>query len=109
MKRSETLYDPKYDILTFKLKDRDYKMSVELQDFVIDFDTDNSISGIRIFDASKVTGIRDMGDVRIDNFHASVQDKVVTVKLSFSLNKRHFSHQITAQIDAEDSEVSVAG
>ena len=52
--KGQLLYDSKHDILTFKIKDRDYKMSVEFQNFTIDIDTENFVTGIRIFDASKV-------------------------------------------------------
>ena len=48
--KGEFLYDYKHDILTFKIRDRDYKMSVELQNFAIDIDTENFVTGIRIFD-----------------------------------------------------------
>ncbi|MBW2969424.1 DUF2283 domain-containing protein, partial [Candidatus Woesearchaeota archaeon] len=48
------MYDYKYDILTFKMKNRNYKKSIEFQNFVIDIDNKNFVTGIRIFDASKV-------------------------------------------------------
>ena len=34
--KGECVYDYKYDTLTFRIKDRDYKNSVEFQNFVID-------------------------------------------------------------------------
>ena len=55
--KGECVYDYKYDTLTFRIKDRDYKNSVEFQNFVIDIDTENFVTGIRILDVSKVTGM----------------------------------------------------
>ena len=120
----EFLYDFKHDILTFKVKDRDYKMSVEVQNFVIDIDTDNFVTGIRIFDASKVSGLKKIVFQNLihGKFEASIKDNVITVRLQFVGRLRNkilpifgreenFTQQVTAPITSkhklEDSVVTV--
>ena len=51
--KGEVDYDYADDILFFRIKDRKYEVSVELDDAVIDFDDHNFIVGIQIFGASK--------------------------------------------------------
>ncbi len=121
------LYDYKYDILTFKIKDRDYKMSVEFQNFVVDIDKENFITGIRIFDASKVSGMDKLvlKNMKRGEFRASIQNNVITVRLNFVgilrnklipfipffSEKENFTQQFTAPLGIkqkiEDSEVIV--
>ena len=52
--KGEAKYDYSNDILLLKIKDRDYKKSIELDNLVVDFDSEDFIYGMRIFDASKV-------------------------------------------------------
>ncbi len=122
--KGEFLYDYKHDILTFKIKDRDYKMSVELQNFVIDIDTENFVTGIRIFDASKVSGLKKMlfRNLIHGDFKASIKDNVITVRLNFVgrlrnrlipifTKEQNFTQQVSTQVSSkhplEDSVVSV--
>ena len=56
--KGELSYDYVHDVLIFKIKDRDYKMSVEFQNFAIDIDSEDFVTGIRIFDVSKVPGLK---------------------------------------------------
>lgn len=56
--KGEFIYDFKNDILTFKIKDRDYKQSIELQNFCIDLNSRNLFTGLRIFDISKISGLK---------------------------------------------------
>jgi hypothetical protein len=83
--KGEFLYDYKYDTLTFKIKDADYKRSIEIQNFVIDIDTRNFVTGIRIFDVSKVSGMNKLVfcNLKHGEFKASVRDNVITVRLKF--------------------------
>jgi len=75
--KGECVYDYKYDTLTFRIKDRDYKNSVEFQNFVIDIDTENFVTGIRILDVSKVTGMNKILFKNIINseFRASIKKR----------------------------------
>lgn len=122
--QGEFLYDYKYDILTFKIKNRDYKQSFEFQNFSIDMDVENFITGIRIFDASKVSGIDKyvLNNIVQGEFHASMKNNIITVRIKFVGEKRNkmipifakqkdFTQQFTSQINSknrfDDSEVSV--
>ena len=51
------IYDYKEDILLFRITGRNYSKSVELQNLVADIDEEGFVTGIRIFDASKVFGV----------------------------------------------------
>jgi len=122
--KGEFLYDYKYDILTFKIKGRDYKTSVEFQNFTIDIDKEDFVTGIRIFDASKVSGLRKiiLKNMKHAEFKASIRNNVITVRLNFVgilrnkliplfSEKEHFTQQFTTYLGTEqkiaDSEVVV--
>ncbi len=122
--KGEFMYDHVHDILTFKIKDRDYKRSVEFQNFVIDIDTEDFVTGIRVFDAAKVSGLDKMvfRNLVHGEFKASIQDNIISVRLKFvgrlrnSLihifrKEQNFTQQFSAQISQrhplEDSVVSV--
>ncbi|MBW3002473.1 DUF2283 domain-containing protein [Candidatus Woesearchaeota archaeon] len=120
--KGEFIYDYKHDILTFKMKDRNYKKSIEIQNFAIDIDDKNLITGIRVFDASKVFGVDKyvLKNIVHGEFKADVEKKIVTITLKFvgmqrnrlmSLlsKKQNFIHQITAPIkNVSDSIVECA-
>jgi len=122
--KGEFLYDYKYDILTFKIKEREYKMSFEFQNFVIDIDQENFVTGIRIFDASKVSGLEKHVFRNLFNgeFEASIKDNVISVRIKFVGKMRNkmlpiftkekdFIQQFTSPIQGKqkfvDSEVVV--
>jgi len=122
--QGEFLYDYVHDILTFKIKDRDYKMSVELQNFVIDIDKENFVTGIRIFDVTKVSGLNKIlfKNLVHGEFNASIKDNVITVRLNFVGKLRNrlmpifsreekFTQQVSAAVNPkypmEDSVVCV--
>lgn len=50
-------YDFKYDILFLKAKNHDYQKSLEFDNFVVDLDSKNTVSGIEVFGASEYFGI----------------------------------------------------
>lgn len=83
--KGEQIYDFDNDILTFKVKDREYDKSIDFDNFVIDLDTEGYIIGIRIFDASKVFKIKKFGLKNINSFefNSSIKDKIITVQLKF--------------------------
>lgn len=122
--KGEFLYDYKHDMLTFKIKDRDYKMSVELQNFTIDIDTENFVTGIRISDVSKISGLKKLlfKNLTHGEFKASIKDNVITVRLNFVgklrnklmpifTKEQNFTQQVSVPIISkhrlEDSVVSV--
>lgn len=55
--KGEFDYDYLHDILFFKVRDRKYEKSIELDNLVVDIDNENFIVGVQIFDASKYFGI----------------------------------------------------
>jgi hypothetical protein len=118
--KGEFFYDFKYDTLMFKIKDRDYKISLEFQNFVIDIDTENFVTGIRIFDASKVSGVSKviLRNLIQGNFNASIKDNIITVRFTFVGKRRNkvaplsqftqqFSASASPQYNLQDSTVSV--
>jgi len=110
----EVVYDYKYDTLTFKIKDRNYKTSIEVQNFVIDIDEENYVTGIRIFDASKVSGINRIVFKNIiqGEFKASIKDNVINVLFKFVgkmrnriiplfTEKENYTQQLTARMSPD--------
>ncbi|MBU0980541.1 MAG: DUF2283 domain-containing protein [Nanoarchaeota archaeon] len=108
--KGEFLYDYKNDILVFKVKDRDYKMSIEFENFVIDLDTEEYVTGIRILDASKVSGLNKIIFTSLvhGEFNASIKENIITVRLKFVgklrnriipifSKEKEFTQQISAQ------------
>lgn len=117
--KGEVSYDYKYDILIFKTKNRNYKQSFEFQNFVMDVDEENFITGIRIFDASKVFGFEKhaLRDIVYWEFTANIENNVITVKFKFSCKMRNkllvfpvrdnFTQQITERAPIKIANSSV--
>lgn len=55
--KGEFDYDYAHDILFFKVKNREYERSIELDNFVMDVDKEGFIVGLQIFEASKYFGL----------------------------------------------------
>ena len=104
----EVLYDYKYDILTFRIKDRDYSLSIEFQNFVADIDNEGFVTGVRIFDASKVFGMDKyiLKDMVYSEFKARIENNAITLTIKFVgkirnkiipllVEKQNFMQQIT--------------
>ena len=83
--KGEYSYDYRNDILLFKTREREYATSIEFENLVVDIDTEGYITGLRIFDASKVFALSKMAlkDVRQFEFNTKVEDKVITIQLTF--------------------------
>ena len=83
--KGEFLYDYKYDILTFKMRNRNYKHSFEFQNFVADVDDENFITGIRIFDVSQIFGVNKfvLKDIAGGQFKSRIESNVVTIVFKF--------------------------
>ncbi|MEK6948226.1 MAG: DUF2283 domain-containing protein [Nanoarchaeota archaeon] len=85
--KGEYSYDYSNDIMLFKIKDRDYLNSLDFDDcnLVVDFDTEGFITGIRIFDASKVLNLTKvaLNDIKGWDFNASVENNVIKIQLRF--------------------------
>jgi uncharacterized protein YuzE len=84
--KGEYNYDYVNDIAVFRVKDREYHKSVDFDNFVIDFDKDGYIIGMRIFDASKIFRISkySMRNLPTWELNARVEDKIVSIRLNFN-------------------------
>src|SRR3989338_9715133 len=87
----EVSYDFKYDVLLFKLKNREYKRSVEFQNFVADIDEEGYVTGAQIFDASKAFNIDKylLRNVHHAHFKAHAENNVITIILNFNIILRN--------------------
>jgi hypothetical protein len=83
--KGEYSYDYKNDVLLFKIKDRDYKKSLDFGNLIVDIDKEDFITGLRIFDASKIFEIDKLAlkNVREFEFNAKIEERTVTIQLKF--------------------------
>src|SRR3990167_3612289 len=101
--KGEFIYDFQQDILMFKIQDRNYKLSVELQNFVADIDEEGFVTGVRIFDASKVFGVDkySLKNITSMEFRSDVENNVITITCTFTSKVRNkpvpkqFTQQLT--------------
>lgn len=79
-------YDFKNDILMFKIKDREYKTSIDFENMILDMDSEDFITGIRIFDVSKIFKLEKeaLRNVKEFEFHTNVENKVIKIQLRFT-------------------------
>ena len=89
--KGEYTYDYDNDILLFKIKNRDYKISIDFGNLVFDVDTEGFITGLQIFDASKIFKLPKKALKKIKNFefNADVEGKVITAQLTFTCEMRN--------------------
>jgi len=85
--RGEADYDFENDILFFKVKNREYEMSVELDRFAIDIDDKNFVVGMQIFDASKFLDMpKDfLRTIKRWAFQATVAENRLEIRLMFQV------------------------
>jgi len=83
--KGEYDYDFIHDIIFFKIRNREYVKSIELDNIVIDIDEEEFIVGIQIFEASEFLGLDKKLLLNIKNwkFEASVNEKRIIIKLAF--------------------------
>ncbi len=84
-------YDYKYDILFFKVKNREYSRSIEMGNFVLDLDNDNFLVGIQILEASKFFGIDKMKLREIPkwDFKSNIKDNIIEIRVNFEMKLRN--------------------
>ncbi len=84
--KGEYAYDYRNDIMIFKIKDRDYLKSIDFENLIADIDKEGFITGLRIFDASKVFNLSRIAlkNVMSFKFNAKIEDKTVTIQLEFT-------------------------
>ena len=88
--KGEYTYDYRNDTLLFKIKNREYNMSIEFENLVVDIDKEGFITGLRIFDASQLFKLSKiaLNKVRSFEFNTKVEtgdkkEKVITIQLRF--------------------------
>src|SRR3989344_1548954 len=106
--KGEFLYDFTNDILMFKVKDRDYKISAEFQNFVADIDTEGLVRGTGVFEPSGEFGIekktwKNIVKWRFDTF---IEEGMITIRLNFVGKVRNkevpvenFTQQLTTSLN----------
>lgn len=89
--KGEMDYDYKQDILFFKTKGREYAKSIELNNTVIDIDSNNCITGIQIFEASKFLGLdkKDLMKIPHWSFTANIGEGKIEIRLVFQIQVRN--------------------
>ncbi len=90
VKTGETNYDFENDILILKIKEKKYFSSVEFDNLVVDLDMRGNVSGLRIFDASKVFKLPKSALENIKEFEVEikVEDNTVCVNLWFNYSSQ---------------------
>ena len=89
--KGEMDYDYIHDILFFKVREREYKKSIELEDIVLDVDSEGFVTGIQIFDATKIFNLEkeSLRNIKKWEFKIRTEGKVVFVQLTFDIMKRN--------------------
>ncbi len=84
--KGEYSYDYRNDILLFKIRDRNYIISIEFDNFIVDIDEEGFITGLRIFDASQVFKLSKvvLSNLRSFEFHTRAENGVISVQLRFN-------------------------
>jgi len=84
-------YDYKYDILFFKGSNRVYSHSVELDNMVVDVDSEGLITGIQVFDASKFFNLKKSDFLKVGRweFRSSVNGGRIEIRLLFKVVVRN--------------------
>ena len=89
--KGEVDYDYKQDILFFKSSDREYVKSIEIDNIVLDIDTEGLILGIQIFDASKFLRM-DKPALKVVpkwKFQAYIDQESIEIRLNFQVSVRN--------------------
>ncbi len=84
-------YDYANDILFFKVKDREYDHSIELQDIVLDVDKKGYVTGIQIFDASTMFTVDkdSLRNIQKWEFNVKIEGRIIFVQLMFEMIRRN--------------------
>ena len=84
--QGEFSYDYRNDILIFKIKNRDYLKSMDFDNFTLDVDKEGFVTGVRVFDASKIFGLTrlNLHNIKQFEFNSKVEEKVISLQLKFT-------------------------
>ena len=91
VEKGELSYDFANDILFFKVKNREYSHSIEVNNIVIDIDEDDFIVGMQIFDASEMFELPKVQLVGPHGakFRATIRDNRIQVSLLLEIRVRN--------------------
>ena len=91
-------YDYANDILYISIKGEEYEESIDFNEFIIDFNKDNLIIGLRIIDASKKLNIPKycLNALKGFRFDAQVNKGEIHLQLSLRYEQRNKQIQNTA-------------
>ena len=90
--KGEYTYDYLNDILLFKIKNREYSISIEFENLIVDIDKEGFITGLRIFDASQLFGLSKVAlkdvksfefNTKVENKTGTKEEKIITIQLRF--------------------------
>lgn len=89
--KGEVDYDYKNDILFFKTKGREYKKSIDFGNLVLDIDKEDFITGIQIFDASKMFKMAKevLRNIKQWEFNAKTEENTIIIQLAFKALQRN--------------------
>ncbi|MBI4146144.1 DUF2283 domain-containing protein [Candidatus Woesearchaeota archaeon] len=87
-------YDYKQDTLFFKIKDREYAKSIDFDEIVIDIDKEDYITGIQIFNASKIFKLdkKELRNIKYFEFDTRVEHNTISIRLLFNYIRRNKVH-----------------
>ncbi|MBR9675706.1 DUF2283 domain-containing protein [Candidatus Woesearchaeota archaeon] len=95
----EVDYDYKNDILFFKTKNMDYDKSIEMDNIILDIDSEGLIVGIQIFEASKFLRMNKLSlreilhwefGTKVDKIKEGVKELTkIEIRLTFKVKVRN--------------------
>ncbi len=105
--KGEVDYDYKNDILFFKAKDREYSKSIELNNLVVDVDSEGFIVGLQIFEASNYFNLSKDALMKVPKWQLNIliNNKLIEIRLVFQVVARNKIIEknpiITQQVEEE--------
>lgn len=89
--KGEIDYDLSNDILFFKVKNREYDHSIELEDVVLDVDREGYATGIQLFGASTMLDAEkdSLKKIRSWGFAVKIEGKTVTIQITLEMTKKN--------------------
>ena len=89
--QGEYRYDYDNDILIFRIKDRDYRKSLDFDNIIVDIDTEDFIIGLRVIDASRIFRMPKSAFMKMMtfDFSASIENRVISIDISCSFDYRN--------------------
>ena len=97
-------YDYVNDILFFKIENREYDRSIELNNLVVDIDNEDYIVGLQIFDASNYLGVS-KSNLKINTwqFKARITPTTIEVRLLCQVSIRNKIRELSPIITQQNT------